>query len=775
MDDSGRIAMLKVKSILKSFLAIGKKLNFNYIPLRVSLLYFIISFLWILLSDRAVNILITDKDVAAIVSTYKGWAYVAVIAGMLFYLLNDTFRKMDITNKRLIDSYDDLNATHEELTASEEELKQQFDELKEYSNYIKISEGRLKRAQAIARFGNWELDIVQNSIWASEEAFNIYGLPYVSDTLSLQQVQQAVHGDDRSRMDLALINLIDQKAPYKEEFRIIRHGDGAERVIQSIAELECDHHGKPCKVLGVLKDITEEKKLWELHEKYGLLSKYSRDVILFILQDGSIFDANNAAAAAYGYAYEELLKMNIKDLRDPGSLFDMNTQFEQAKIDGIAFETSHRRKDGIVIPVEVSSQSAVLNNQKIVISIVRDISTRKHAEEMMIRAKEEADAANKAKSVFLANMSHEIRTPMNGMLGMIQLAKITDSKEDLEECLQLAQKSGDSLLRIINDVLDYSKIEAGKMLIEKAKFNIREVINDVLTLFSVVAKQKNIKVLSQMNKDVPTNLIGDAVRLRQILSNLVGNAVKFTHAGMVSVFTEIIKSDSRTTELKFIIEDTGIGIPKDKIPDLFKSFSQGDASYTKKYGGSGLGLAITKGLVDAMGGSISVESQEGKGSSFIFTIPLENLTDGKQALRLANGSVFENEQKYRGKKVLVVEDEKVNQIIITKFLARFGMHAVVAEDGLEAVEWYKTGHFDMIIMDVQMPNMDGISAAASIRSMEGPGLHVPIIALTAYAMSSDRQKCLEAGMDDFLPKPVDLELLTLTIEKWIDQDEKGII
>ncbi|MCX7842105.1 MAG: ATP-binding protein [Clostridia bacterium] len=639
----------KLKKNIASLFKMGGKLNYRLVPLRISLIYFFISFLWILLSDRLLEILIKEHDSLIIISTYKGWLYVAVIAVVLYTLLDRAFKKVEETEKKLAESYEELAAAHEELTASEEELKQQFDELKAYTDYIRISEDRLKRAQKIANVGNWELDLNSNTIWASEEFFMLYGISYQTSFLTLAQILDTIHPDDRMKMNMALKGLIEERKAYNEEYRIIRADDKTERIIHSVAELETDNSGNPCKVLGVIRDITEEKR---------------------------------------------------------------------AKI-------------------------------------------------LLEKAKERADSANRAKSMFLANMSHEIRTPMNGILGMIQLAQMADSKGESEECLQLARKSADSLLRIIDDILDYSKIEVGKMPIEKSEFNVREVINDVLTLFGVAAKQKNITMINTIEQEIPCSLMGDAVRLRQILSNLVGNAVKFTGSGTVSVSALVEESSEKVMSLKFIVEDTGIGIPKENMEHIFESFNQLDSSYTKRFGGTGLGLAISKALVKAMGGSIGADSIEGKGSRFYFTIPFERINKSNYpGNNRIYGTCSLQRERYKNIRVLLAEDEKINQMIISKYLGRFGMHVEIADNGLEAICKFKDGCFDAVIMDVQMPEMDGITAASIIRSIEKDSpKHTPIIALTAYAMSSDKQNCLKAGMDDFLPKPVELEQLLKTLER----------
>ena len=383
---------------------------------------------------------------------------------------------------------------------------------------------------------------------------------------------------------------------------------------------------------------------------------------------------------------------------------------------------------------------------------------RKRNEDALHRAKMAAEAASRAKSEFLANMSHEIRTPLTGIMGMAELIRSLGVSKEQERYLGMLAKSGDGLLRLLNDILDYSKVEAGKLELLEEDFIVRELLESVTSLVALQAGQKGLSLEIRIGDSVPQRVRGDEARLRQVLINLVGNAVKFTESGLVEVAVDMDPSTQGSQQgaaLLFAVRDTGPGVPQEKQDAIFESFTQGDGTLARRYGGVGLGLAISSRLVTLMGGRMVLYSEPGSGSTFSFSVPFAAAEEQSEVRH----PVSDRPAQQRGGKILLAEDNALNQLFMSKLLARRGYEVTTVNDGQEALDALEKSAFDCVLMDVQMPVLDGEEATRRIRRSGKPWDKIPVIALTAHAMKGDRARFIEAGMNEYLSKPLSMEAL----------------
>jgi PAS domain S-box-containing protein len=438
----------------------------------------------------------------------------------------------------------------------------------------------------------------------------------------------------------------------------------------------------------------------------------------------------------------------------------------RALLDGEAYELEmgSTKPDGGEIKVLVRGVPQVDEEGRVIglFGSVLDVTERKQAEEALVAAKLEAEAASRAKSVFLANMSHEIRTPLNGIMGMLQILKQAPLMPEQRDYVETALQSSRRLARLLSDILDISRVEAGRLEVEKEPFDLRDVFDCLLQLFSPVALQKGLAFNCHLDPAIPARLSGDAARLQQVLSNLVGNAIKFTRSGQVDLEAFLLAtSDSEQYRVLFSVADTGIGIPDDHLEHLFDAFTQGESSYRRQYQGAGLGLAISKGLVSLMGGNMSVVSKLGAGTTFFVCIPFQSTAS------IPKIESTEERPVRGGLRVLLADDDEVTRFSASRLVEIAGHKVRAVENGELALQALRDDHYDLVLMDIQMPVMDGVEATRAIRQGMGGNnsTTIPIVAMTAYAMLGDRERFLDAGMDDYIAKPVEVEELNKVLER----------
>ena len=554
-------------------------------------------------------------------------------------------------------------------------------------------------------------------------------------------------------------------------------GELAEAFNSMTAQLEQTMQGLTDKVDEL---TTIQERLKDSESRYRALYEKATEGILLTDEKAMIRDANPQARNLLGHSLEELSDMNWEDLIHPEDIAIAPIDEILGQILGgktFRIERRFRRKDGghIVAGVEATAIS-----ENLIQIMFRDMTDRIRMEKEMMRAKNMAEQANKAKSEFLANMSHEIRTPLGCVIGMTELTLDSELDAEDRENLETVLDSALSLMEIINDILDFTRIEAQQLHLSPVDFDIRRELAKTMRTFSSQAARKDNQIELKVAPDVPELVKGDPGRLAQIIRNLVGNALKFTENGSVFLGVENHTGRSGRPTLLFTVADTGIGIPEDKLNLLFKSFSQVDCSFSKKHSGTGLGLAISKKLTEMMGGRIWVESAKGEGSIFYFTAVLDQAdkpTEHPLEAEPVKTDLSEMIEASPKLSILYAEDNQANQVFISKFLTGAGHKVKTASNGLQALDLLEKERFDLVLMDIQMPEMDGLEATKIIRESSSDRFDpaVPIIALTAYAMKEDKEKFLQAGMDGYVSKPVNkMALLKTMISVMSARDENAI-
>ena len=495
---------------------------------------------------------------------------------------------------------------------------------------------------------------------------------------------------------------------------------------------------------------------------YQRIFENAHDAILILSPDNEIIlNVNPRACEVYGFNREEFIGMSLERISEnvPRGRQHVVKTMERGIF--YNFETVQLRKDGSRMFLEINASSIEYEGRPAILSINRDVTERRRAEELRL-AKEAAEQADQAKGRFLANMSHEIRTPMAGILGLTGLLRKTGLSGQQSNYAELIQSSATSLLRLIDDILDFSRIEAGAMALERVPFDLKGTLSEIVDLLRFTAGSRDTELDLALGDGVPEWVWGDPARLRQVLTNLIGNALKFTSAGTVNV--ELLRlPDGR---LRFVVRDTGIGIPAESHGRIFGLFSQADSSTSRRFGGTGLGLAISKRIVEQMGGEIGFESRPGEGSTFWFVLGLDPAAPPATSLPAVEEAAGTARRRHR---ILVAEDNVINQLVVVEQLAAMGYDVVAVHDGREALRALESGDFALVLMDCQMPDLDGYEATRRIREGPEKSRRIPIVALTAHAMREDLDRCLAAGMNDCITKPFVEEVLRRKLEHWLDE------
>jgi PAS domain S-box-containing protein len=532
--------------------------------------------------------------------------------------------------------------------------------------------------------------------------------------------------------------------------------------------------GAPLHFISQIEDITDRKRgeiaTQEAEAKFRAVFNYNPIMSVLVTRpDRRIVEANDACLEGFRFSRDQVIGRQTSELGvwQTAEEHERFLQFLKTPDWSQGFETTLRRSDGSLFRAKLNSNAFAVSGRTYVLHLIEDCTERKRIKAELLQAKEAAESANLAKSDFLATMSHEIRTPLNGVVGFVNLLLDTPLNSEQSESVNVIKRSADTLLDIINDILDFSRIEAGKLVLERAPYDLRSLCEDVVVLMNPKAAEKGLRLSLEYSDELPSQLLGDSLRVRQILLNLTGNALKFTTRGGVHIGVRL----AHTGEIKISVTDSGDGIPPEIQQKLFERFTQADSSTTRRYGGSGLGLAICKRLTELMGAKIGVTSEVAVGSTFWFTqsaecIPAAGAPAAERTHAAARTGLHSAHAAQRAR-VLVTDDNAINRMLARRILERFGCRVDTANDGTEAVDLAKKTPFDLIFMDCHMPQMDGFEATRILRQNQAGSRRVPVIALTASVTARDQEECLIAGMDDFLGKPLEVDQLRAMVDKWM--------
>lgn len=652
---------------------------------------------------------------------------------------------------------------------------------------LAIIRNQLQSTAEAAQIGYWHADFATDQTTWTDKTYEIYGLDPRQGQLTVEKAIAGYHPDDRQQVADLVERARTEGKPFQFDLRIVRP-DKEIRHVRVHGHPELGPDGSISGMSGMLQDITDIRQqqmdLADSEARFRLMAELAPfPVSINSVERGVILYTNERAremfAVEEGQSGSHLIDSFLVDperAAEARSLLDRDGRL-------IDFEIPLQDSNGREFWAAVSMTRITYDGELASYIAVNDIDARKRQELELIDANERlkvasetlevqmkrTEVANEAKSAFLANMSHEIRTPMNGVMGMLEVllkSRLTPVQHDQAVT---ALESAQNLLKILNNILDISKLEAGQLELEDAPLSPDQILDDVISLFSPTAREKGVALVGNSDPGTPAWVRGDATRLRQVLSNLVGNAVKFTQEGSVDVSLESIdQQEDAEPELLFTIKDTGIGLPDDYRDHLFERFRQADSTTTRRFGGTGLGLAIAKQIVDQMRGDIWCDSSSIDGTTFCVRLPLPECAAPDLSYKPA---VIEEEPPgpLQTLKILVAEDNKINQQIIEAFLESAGHDCLLVENGTEAVKKARTGDFDLVLMDIQMPVMDGRTATRVIRASTGKESQVPIIALTANAMVGDREQYISDGVNGYVTKPIDARLLMAEIRRLVPQ------
>lgn len=589
-------------------------------------------------------------------------------------------------------------------------------------------------------------------------------LGYSWEELQKQRFERLIYSEDLEtnlNQVKTLIQNYPEQTSVEIEGRYIRKD---ERTVWAAVHISImpDAEGNPEHYIVVLNDISHtkaaEQKLQETVERYTSLKRYNHDAIISLDLNGNILNANTRAEQMTGCKVSEMAGRSIARFIGERNLQRvlkeaLNNPTVEQDIKTL------RHKDGHMVEVITTLAPIIINNKNVGFYIIAKDFTEQR---QLIMAKELAESTNKAKSEFLAMMSHEIRTPMNGVIGMTDLLETTtDLDDEQKEYIEIIRKSGETLLAIINDILDFSKVEAGMTELQEDMFDLKQCIQETFDMVSAKASAKQLEMSFTVEDDIPEMLFGDPKRIKQVLMNLVGNAVKFTLHGGITVNVRKVFEEDELIDLEFKVSDTGIGIPDNKLEAIFEPFSQVDNFMTRNYEGTGLGLAISKKLVNVMGGHIWVEKKEGPGTTFVFTVLLKN----RQEPEHANSCEPKETSDTDPLNILIAEDNEINQIVLRKMLEKQGHRVTVVTNGHDVLRAAENTTYDIIFMDVQMPGMNGLETTRKLRATLPKDSCPMIVAVTANALKEDRDICLGAGMDEYISKPVKSQPVLAVLEQ----------